>query len=235
MFVTILAAIVAFGLVVRGRLEIARLSRELKKSRAECRTCDLTGLPNRRSLKEEGAKLVREALRGSPLTLLFMDLDEFGKVNKQCGELAGDQVLQALARGFRGRESDLWHPYGDNFAVIFKGSPHDLASALSGRINAALKAANAVHVCNMESKERFLTPVPGVSIAAAWIQPSDDPATFLYHLGWWNEADKLFAQIRCEPFLLHRTQDQSQFLLDRMITESRGEGLDAAKRARGRR
>jgi diguanylate cyclase (GGDEF)-like protein/PAS domain S-box-containing protein len=56
---------------------------------------ELTGLPNRRALREKLEHLVRQSRRGgSGLMVLFIDLDHFKFINDALGHALGDQVLR---------------------------------------------------------------------------------------------------------------------------------------------
>mgnify|MGYP001823754800 CR=1 FL=1 len=83
----------------------------------------LTGLYNRtyfmRFLEQE---ILRSNRQGYPIGLLMIDLDDFKQVNDTLGHLAGDKVLQDMARLLRDsvREIDLAARYGgEEFAVVF--------------------------------------------------------------------------------------------------------------------
>ncbi len=70
----------------------------------------LTGLANRCLFKERlGLLLERARERGSPLGLLYMDLDRFKRVNDTLGHSAGDQLRRRVADALRRhvRESDV--------------------------------------------------------------------------------------------------------------------------------
>jgi diguanylate cyclase (GGDEF)-like protein/PAS domain S-box-containing protein len=56
---------------------------------------ELTGLPNRRALREKLEQLVRQSLSdGTGLMVLFIDLDHFKFINDALGHALGDQVLR---------------------------------------------------------------------------------------------------------------------------------------------
>jgi diguanylate cyclase (GGDEF)-like protein len=82
---------------------------------------DLTKLPNRRqfleSLENEFARAQRY---DRALSVLMIDIDQFKQINDRHGHSAGDEVLRAVAKRFRGtiRPSDLIGRLGgDEFAV----------------------------------------------------------------------------------------------------------------------
>ncbi|QNR99114.1 EAL domain-containing protein [Stenotrophomonas sp. 169] len=89
----------------------------------------LTGLPNRMLLREQTADAIEEARdRGTPLAMLFIDLDGFKTINDSFGHATGDTLLKAAAsRLHQGlRNSDLFGRFsGDEFIVVLR----DLAEA----------------------------------------------------------------------------------------------------------
>ncbi|MEH6469700.1 MAG: EAL domain-containing protein [Halopseudomonas sp.] len=82
----------------------------------------LTGLANRRSLTERLKQVLWEAKRYQrTAVLMYLDLDDFKRINDSMGHDAGDTLLKQIAARLRGavRESDLVVRLGgDEFAVL---------------------------------------------------------------------------------------------------------------------
>lgn len=99
---------------------------------------ELTGLYNQRFME---VSLTREVARsqryGSPVSLLFLDLDRFKSVNDTLGHVVGSQMIKAAARTMREliRDSDQLLRYGgDEFCVILPNTSLDGAHILAERI-----------------------------------------------------------------------------------------------------
>ena len=107
----------------RLRLTLETVNQRLKRLVA---VDALTGIPNRRHFDRALDHEVRRARReGSPVSLIFLDLDEFKRYNDTYGHIRGDEVLQRVARTldetFR-RSGDLVARYGgEEFAVVLRG------------------------------------------------------------------------------------------------------------------
>jgi diguanylate cyclase (GGDEF)-like protein len=82
----------------------------------------LTGLPNRAVLTDRLAQSIALAKRrGKRVALMFLDLDNFKRINDLLGHAVGDQVLQSVANRLRGciRQSDtVSRQGGDEFVVL---------------------------------------------------------------------------------------------------------------------
>ncbi len=85
----------------------------------------LTGLLNRRVMEKVLQREYKRAVRyKSPLTLAFLDLDDFKAVNDKYGHDRGDELLRYVANILEEltRESDVVARYaGDEFIVILPG------------------------------------------------------------------------------------------------------------------
>lgn len=140
----------------------------------QARVDTLTGLPNRRSLRERIERaLALRALRGEELAVMFVDLDHFKEINDSLGHDIGDALLVQVA----GRLQDCMptggvvaRMGGDEFTVLL-ASPnaaeaaartgHDLLEALSATFD-----VNGERVYVSASIGVSLAPRDGLEIEA---------------------------------------------------------------------
>ena len=104
----------------------------------------LTGLPNRRHI---GAVLEREidrvARSGEAALLLILDIDHFKKVNDSHGHLAGDIVLQSVARTLEScvRPMDTVARFGgEEFAIVLPACQFGFGRAVAERVRHAVES-----------------------------------------------------------------------------------------------
>jgi diguanylate cyclase (GGDEF)-like protein len=106
-------------LVLRDVTERRDLERELRQL---AYTDRLTGLPNRALFHDRLEQaLVMGARRGSPVAVLFLDLDRFKIINDSLGHQIGDAVLVSVAQRLRRclrAEDTLARLGGDEFAIL---------------------------------------------------------------------------------------------------------------------
>jgi len=134
----------------------------------------LTGLPNRISFVDKLTKLLQEtaADQRHSFALLFLDLDRFKVVNDSLGHVAGDQLLQAVARRleasvhFRRQYrsiDDLARFGGDEFAVLLTELKDPLDSVtVARRILDRIRAPFEV-----EGRELFANASIGIAVGDA--------------------------------------------------------------------
>ena len=144
--------------------QVALLQRTVAQARQLACHDELTGLPNRRLLLDRYKQAVALAQRqGRRVGLLFLDLNEFKKVNDVHGHAAGDGILRQVAERLRAciRTSDTACRYGgDEFVVLLP--------ELAGR-ESALAAARKIRArlavpCVVDGTEIKVTASIGVAV-----------------------------------------------------------------------
>lgn len=102
----------------------------------------LTGLGNRRSFFEDGAR----AAAGRDVSVLAIDLDHFKTINDRYGHQAGDEVLKTfalVARSVLGPEAVLARIGGEEFAAVLAGPHGDRAKELAEDVVRRFAAATS--------------------------------------------------------------------------------------------
>lgn len=136
----------------------------------------LTGLPNRRLFTEQLSMLLRLSQRGEGmLALLFLDLDNFKRINDTLGHSAGDLLLREVGIRLSGtvRDSDLLSHYispdgsaevsrlgGDEFTVVLNQieSPESAAMVAQRMLDAMAQPLI------IDGHELVITPSIGIAI-----------------------------------------------------------------------
>ncbi|RZJ11854.1 MAG: GGDEF and EAL domain-containing protein [Rubrivivax sp.] len=123
----------------------------------------LTGLLNRAAFMERMAGLLKRAEHNADmLALLFIDLDNFKRVNDSLGHLEGDQVLTTVSERLVGalRGSDLVGRFGgDEFVVLLT----DLTSRAD--VIVVLEALLSLVEVPVKADGRALSVTPSIGIA----------------------------------------------------------------------
>jgi diguanylate cyclase (GGDEF)-like protein len=106
------------------RVQEAERAAQEERIRYQAYHDPLTGLPNRARFAESLSEALRRAKRAQrQLALLFIDLDNFKRVNDSLGHDAGDRLLEVAAGRIRStiREADmLFRMGGDEFTVLLE-------------------------------------------------------------------------------------------------------------------
>lgn len=130
---------VVFALVVAL---LDALHTSVDHERTLSRADSLSGLPNSRAFYEQAEHERRVLARtGEPLTIAYIDIDNFKTVNDVLGHSTGDVVLRSTARtlGSVLRDVDLAGRLGgDEFALLLPRTDEAGASTLLERVHEAL-------------------------------------------------------------------------------------------------
>ena len=126
---------------------------------------DLTGLPNRASVKDLLARLLREG--AGEVAVLFCDIDNFKRVNDSLGHDAGDELLIALARRLEQGLPEgctAARLSGDEFVVICAdvAAVHGV-DALATKVSSLMRTALPVHGQLVRVSAAIGAAVPGGS------------------------------------------------------------------------
>ncbi len=159
----------------------------------------LTELPNRQLFIEELELLLRLTKRGGNLlALLFIDLDNFKRINDSLGHSVGDKLLKLVAQRLSGclRDTDVLAKFrhtsespdigisrlgGDEFTVVlYDVETPDNAAAVAERILESMRDTVVV-----EGHELVITPSIGIALAPADAETVEDllklADTAMYH------------------------------------------------------
>jgi diguanylate cyclase (GGDEF)-like protein len=125
----------------------------------------LTGLPNRQAMEQHLSDLAaRSSSRGTPIGLMFFDLDRFKLINDTLGHRHGDELLVQVARRLaeNSRAGDLVSRIGgDEFVVVLGGSVGvSEARAFANRLRGCLRAPFRI-----DGSELFVTASIGMAFA----------------------------------------------------------------------
>ena len=116
----------------------------LDRLRAQATIDPLTGCHNRRGFDEVLAGELSRAVRlDKPVSVVFLDIDHFKRINDDYGHEVGDNALQRIGRMVRHtfRVTDSACRYGgEEFALIFPETPKDAALGMAERLRAMLAA-----------------------------------------------------------------------------------------------
>ena len=178
--VATVAKLVAVNQQMQERLadaetKLQEQSKALETQVAEARTDALTRLPNRRAFDDEVARRFAEfQRRGTPFSVIMLDVDHFKRFNDRYGHQVGDEVLRGIAGVLRQtmRGMDMAARYGgEEFVVTLPGTSVDDACQAGERYRQAIEKARFRY----DGKELSVT----VSVGVAQLLASEQPAILL--------------------------------------------------------
>lgn len=104
-----------------ANLEMSTIRRLLERSEAMRMTDVVTGIPNEEQFLSDLARIAKSVSYASPFQMIFIDLCDFGLINKKFGYVVGDEVIAYFARSvhdaMRRNESFYKLPYNENLAA----------------------------------------------------------------------------------------------------------------------
>jgi diguanylate cyclase (GGDEF)-like protein len=122
--------------------DTARLRKERDTATVEAGRDPLTGVLNRRALQQRLQRLLPELQRlGRPLSVVFLDIDHFKRINDQFGHAAGDLCLRELVdrcQAVLGTHDVLARYGGEEFVLLLPGRGADAATAVAERLRALI-------------------------------------------------------------------------------------------------
>jgi len=160
--------VVRFGTLALVSSLVCRLHAGVLREHLLARTDALTGAANGRTFYEAAAAEAERARRSSrPLTLAYLDLDNFKQLNDRLGHAAGDAALMQVVRAIHPnlRTYDvLARLGGDEFALLLPETDGEGATALLARFQQLL----------LEDMTRQGWPVTLSVGAITFLRPSGD-------------------------------------------------------------
>ena len=138
-----LRVLVSFAATATAAIRNAQLHAEMQKLAI---TDALTGLYNRRGFFELGRHEIDRTRRfGHPLSIIFIDVDNFKHINDTFGHHIGDRVLKAVADclNTNTRDVDILGRYGgDEFAILLPETDLPVAVNVAERLRLQVSGAS---------------------------------------------------------------------------------------------
>lgn len=143
----VIGAGVMLGVATTGLVEVTARRRSAADLEYLAKHDHLTGLPNRRVFEDALERELARALRsGHGGVLLWIDLDDFKKVNDELGHQAGDRLLAEVATRLRAtvRTGDeVARIGGDEFVLLLPETGLEEAERIADRLLQALARIGA--------------------------------------------------------------------------------------------
>jgi diguanylate cyclase (GGDEF)-like protein len=134
------AAMFGFFLIIN--LALSGFKKALEREKKLARVDSLTGVTNSRCFFDLAEKEIERSRRyGHPLTLLYLDCDNFKNINDKYGHQIGNRFLQFLATTLENntRKSDIVARLGgDEFAILMPETEEEMVPYSIQRLHARL-------------------------------------------------------------------------------------------------
>jgi diguanylate cyclase (GGDEF)-like protein len=171
----------------------------------------LTGLPNRALLADRLSQALVAAERdGTPVAVLFLDLDQFKTVNDAAGHAVGDELLVEVAHRLKAvtRGGDTAARFGgDEFVIVCNNTDENTAEQVAARLLDSL-----VDPIDVGGTPVYITASVGIAVS-----PPLDGETLLSHADGAMYDAKARGRARARMFdtaLTQNAQDRLQLSSD---------------------
>ena len=152
----------------RARKDADEFEHRARRLAEEARRDPLTGVYNRSQLENVLEKEFESSTRhGWPLSIAFVDLDDFKKINDGYGHQAGDDVLRTFANTLTQhlRSSDIVARYGgEEFLIVLPGTDERAAMGVMRRI---LKEVGRLPMARIRDEPLYITFSAGLATQGA--------------------------------------------------------------------
>jgi diguanylate cyclase (GGDEF)-like protein len=134
------------------RTQTIELLKSIRKATYDASHDDLTGLPNRHAFRSRLTEIIEGPYApNAALALLYMDLDEFKRVNDMHGHAVGDQLLRIVGTrlAYAVREGDMVSRIGgDEFACLLTNLENlSTVGRMAVKLREAIAAPMALNGC----------------------------------------------------------------------------------------
>lgn len=164
--------------IKRSRTDAEALETRTRALQAQASRDSLTGLFNRGWLDENlQIEFAHATEQNWPLSVAFIDLDHFKRVNDTHGHLAGDQVLRSVAQVLTTslRQADLITRYGgEEFVVVLPGTGSEAAESVMNRLMRALRDREHALATGGAIRVTASIGLATHSTADAWFESASD-------------------------------------------------------------
>ncbi|QDW67788.1 GGDEF domain-containing protein [Luteimonas granuli] len=147
-----------------SRRDADKAAEHIRRLAEQARRDPLTGVYNRLEMDEALEREFALALElGQPLSVAFIDLDEFKRINDEHGHLVGDQVLRQFATSLQEmlRANDIVARYGgEEFLVVLGNSGQAAATMILQRI---LEQVRRLPMATVDDRPLYVTFSAGIA------------------------------------------------------------------------
>jgi diguanylate cyclase (GGDEF)-like protein len=161
-------------ITLQSQLQTQNAQRQIQALQTEATTDGLTGLANRNRLYQFMRQALEQATRaGKPLSVLFLDLDNFKAINDTYGHQAGDEVLECTAellKSLLGKDELAARYGGEEFVMVLNAKDSVAAAKLADKIRTAIQTKRiaskgtdisftaSIGVATSDAAHRFKSP-----------------------------------------------------------------------------